>query len=76
MTIGIVIIEIKLTSATVFEATPVSLSYFEANINVLFAQGTLAVIALATSSVPVIPHSLYIPRQINGIKISFKNATR
>ena len=50
-----VIIEKKLTSATVFEARPASRPYFEANMNVLFAEGTQAVIAQATSSVPVTP---------------------
>ena len=56
--IGIVKIEIKLTRATVFEATPVSLPYFAENIIVLFALGEAAVMAQAVRSVPVTPQSL------------------
>ena len=55
MTTGMVIIETKLTNATVFDATKASLLYLVANIKVLFADGTLAVMALAARSVPVMP---------------------
>ena len=52
---GIVSIDKKLTNATVFEATAVSLPYTDENINVLFAEGTLAVIIQAVRRVPLIP---------------------
>lgn len=39
---GIVRTDAKLTSATVFDAVPVSLPYFAANITVLFALGAAA----------------------------------
>ena len=55
---GIVKIEMKLTRATVFEASPVSLPYFAENIMVLFALGDDAVMAQAVKSVPVTPQSL------------------
>ena len=53
---GIVSIDKKLTSATVFDAVAASLPYFDENINVLLAEGTLAVIITAVSSVPLRPH--------------------
>ena len=72
---GKVIIEIKLTTATVCEARPVLRSYFAANITVLFAVGAPAEIESATSSEPVMPTSLNPDISRSGKMISFINAT-
>ena len=61
--------------ATVCEASPVSLSYFAANITVLFAVGALADMISEVSSVPLSPKSLNRPRHMQGMSISFTSAT-
>ena len=55
---------------------PTNVCYFDANIKVLFAQGTLAVIEAATRRGPDTPQSVYTPRHTSGRTISFKRAVR
>ena len=71
-----VTIEIKLTIATVWDASPVSLLYFAAKTTVMFAGGALAAIIMAVSSAPVMPQSLKTPRHTRGITPSFISATQ
>lgn len=59
-----VTIEMKLTIATVWDASPVSLLYFAAKTTVMFAGGALAAIIIAVSSAPVMPQSLKTPRHM------------
>ena len=73
---GMVTIEMKLTIATVWDASPVSLLYFAAKTTVMFAGGALAAIIIAVSSAPVMPQSLKTPRHMSGITASFISATQ
>ena len=72
---GMVIMEIKLTIATVFEAKTESLPYLAANITVLLAVGALAEIIKADSRVPVKPNDLNKASITSGRIISLNKAT-
>ena len=72
---GKVIIEMKLTTATVWEASPVSRSYLAENITVLFAVGAPTEIERATRRAPEIPTSLNAVISRRGRTMSFTSAT-
>ena len=60
----------KLTTATVCEARPVSLSYFAAKRAVLLALGALAGTITEPRSTPPMPRSLKSTSKITGVTIS------
>ena len=69
-------IDKKLTTDTVCDASPVSLPYFALNITVLLADGAHEEIITAIRIVPLIPSSLYITYITAGKAISLINPAR